>query len=792
MKAIKECTIFDLRVTQTNQDRGIPRYMHNLVMQIAKDCPGSHFYFMLDCKLPLPLFYDDFKAFGRFFSVEEGIMLFKKKHIHNYFISCYPIDSANQNFFEFLFPSFLYGHSPYIFGMIWDLIPLIFPDRYIGLNNKRDYMSACAAMREADHLFAISDHSAKDASRLLNIDHEKITNVYGGVTQEILDIIHNDAPEENNQIFSIETEYKQQYFVYIAGHDYRKNLTRTIQAYSIFIRMCGRVIPPLMIICNMPKEAIKSLQQLIRLNGLKPHQDVFISGHLSDKDIVRLLKNAKGLIFPSLYEGLGLPILESYACGTPVIASNTSSMCEIVHPQCMFDPYDPENIAAKIVEFCLNSNLRRISLEFGENILKKLTWKNASALITPYFMLPPKQNQLKSIQPLSTASTLPIFSILPPDDSGIAEYTYATFKNAPWNIHFYHQFPSFKKQIEFNSKSQHQAFHHRLFGICNKLYDYQKVVFILGNSSHHVHGLNYLLNSNGTADHEKYFYLHDGQIMNLWYAYFKFNILELKFFLNKFYPDKKREINLCNSPEDIVAKTKISGVRPLCQLGKPKKILVNSQLSRECVIQDLNEFAHAECETLFLPIIHEDIPKSPVMMMSRSETWIAHFGCLAINKRPDILLEACKILNKRHSLKLIFAGYHLRESLSLLKSKLPDFVTLFDSPSHDQLMALMQQIDVAVQLRWPSDGAMSGVVNQLLNLHKPVIATDKGFFSELKDFLTLTPEGITPVKLAEVIEKTVIDKEKLSQNIAGAKQKYSLEVFFERFQNALQFLSPKS
>jgi glycosyltransferase involved in cell wall biosynthesis len=786
MGSIEQCTIFDLRVTQINQDRGIPRYMHNLLRQIVKDSPVKNFYFMLDRKLRLPTFYEDFKAYGHFFFVEEGSFLFRKKCILNYFISCYSIPVANQNNFEFLFPTFLYGHTPYLFGMVWDLIPLIFPNDYMGVNDRRDLIPAYAAMREADHLFAISEQSALDAVRLLNIPREKISHISGGVGQEILEAIHLTSHQQDRQTFSFGTFYRHNYFVYIAGNDYRKNLHRMIKAYGLLSKMVGKsVLYPLVIICNMPEEAMQELRDFIHSSGLKFLQDVFMTGHISDIDLVRLLQQARGLIFPSLYEGLGLPILESYACGTPVIASNRSSMCEIVHPQCLFDPYDPQTIAAKIHEFSRDSALRQVSLEFGKNILKKFNWKNASALIIPYLSLPSKQKQPLKIQRKSPNRTLAMFSILPPDESGVAEYNYATFTKTPWNIHFYHHFPSVKSQVEFNLKSKNQAYHPRLFPMFNQVYDYQKAIFILGNSFHHSHGLNDLLHKKVETACENYIYLHDARLLYLWYAYFKNNFTDVKQFLAKFYPEKEKEITACDSILDMMVNTNIHGVRPLIPLSNPKKILVNSQQARELVMQDLGDLNHTECETLFLPIIDQNISE-PFIASQRSETYIAHFGILATQKHPDILLEACKILNEEQPIKLIFAGYYLKNSLATLKLELPEFVTLFDSPSNEKLVDLMQQIDIAVQLRWPTDGGISGVVNQLLSLSKPVIATDKGFFGELKDFLFLTPEGITPSELAKVIKQTLANKDQLSQRVASAKQKFSLEVFFERFQNAIQ------
>lgn len=776
----QQCVVFDLRVTQTHQDRGIPRYLRNVLKALFVECSHKRFYFLLDKTLPLPFFYKEFEEKGSFFFSEEGSSLFSDKRIHSYFVCSFPGQVNQFNFFESLFPPFLYGHAPYIFGIVWDLIPLIFSEHYINVDNKGMYLPAYAAMQKADHLFVISDSVAHDVNKMLNIPMTQITTIYGGVCENISINFNKNSIEEERSDFTFGSLHKKEYFIYVSGFEWRKNLPRMIEAYRLFSEACGGTPAfPLVVVGTLNDEARELLVEQVLDNKMSPNKDIIFTGYVPDGDLVRLMKNARGLIFPSFYEGLGLPILESYTCRLPVIASGTSSMPELVHSDCLFNPYDIQDMANKVYEFAFSEPLRQKSLDHGKIVLSKMGWQKAASLIAPYLNGQARSNVQTFLK--SASQAVPIFSILPPHPSGIAEYTFDMFKNAPFEVHFFSQFPSFDS-AQGNDKPL-KSFHPHLFGLFKKHYDYRKAVFILGNSDHHSCTLSSLLEDSTLVDIEKYIYLHDVKIINLWYAYFKNDIEKLKPFLQKFYPEKKSELALCETREDILEKVPICGLRPLIHSTSIKKIFVNSSAARDLVVEELKSLSMPPCEILFLPIIEENY--SPPNKAASLETTIGSFGRVDGKKHPEILLEACRILNKRIPLKLLFAGYEVAQSVFAETVKLPEFVELVDSPSNKELIQLMGQVDVAVQLRWPTHGESSGVVNQLLDLNKPVIATDLGSFQDYEGLVKLTRVGITPQELAQVLEETIEHKNEISRDVALEKARFSLPSFFKRFQEAL-------
>jgi len=110
-----------------------------------------------------------------------------------------------------------------------------------------------------------------------------------------------------------------------------------------------------------------------------PSVDIIITGFLSDAVLATCYRNAFASVFPSLYEGLGLPVLESYHFGVPALASNVSSLAEITSASCQFDPSSELSIAQAMLLMHKNPQLRAESLAFGIEIMAVCNWKQAAS-----------------------------------------------------------------------------------------------------------------------------------------------------------------------------------------------------------------------------------------------------------------------------------------------------------------------------------------------------------------------------------------------------------------------------
>ena len=203
--------------------------------------------------------------------------------------------------------------------------------------------------RTADHIVTVSENSKRDIVNLLGVDPQKVTNTYQAVT--IPEALRN-KPEstlrcEVEGTFGL--TYKE-YFLFFGSIEPKKNIGRMIEAY-----LGSGVETPLVIVGAQAWKADQELRLLeaqeVR-SQLKPKRvakKIVRLEYASFPTLVNLIRAAKGVFFPSLYEGFGLPILESMLLGTPVLTSNTSSIPEIAGDAALqVNPYDVGEIAAGI------------------------------------------------------------------------------------------------------------------------------------------------------------------------------------------------------------------------------------------------------------------------------------------------------------------------------------------------------------------------------------------------------------------------------------------------------------
>lgn len=234
---------------------------------------------------------------------------------------------------------------------IHDLVPLRLP--FTTLDNKKLYNRLIkGVLKHADHIITVSEASKRDIVELFGYPEERITNTYQAVSipAEYALKSHDLVREEVEGAFGL--TYKK-YFLFFGAIEPKKNVSRLIEAY-----LSSQVNEPLVV---LGKSAWKAGEELRFLNeGSNRYLEqlenlTFARDRVRRFDyapfplLVSLIRGAKALVFPSLYEGFGLPVLEAMSLGTPVITSNTASLPEIVGDAAiMVDPYDTRAIANAI------------------------------------------------------------------------------------------------------------------------------------------------------------------------------------------------------------------------------------------------------------------------------------------------------------------------------------------------------------------------------------------------------------------------------------------------------------
>jgi glycosyltransferase involved in cell wall biosynthesis len=233
---------------------------------------------------------------------------------------------------------------------LYDLIPLIMHERY---NADWGYMATAWIARlgllgSAHQILTISRQTAEDAMDRLNIPEDRITVIDSGVSDRFSSLV--PTREEAASILRAELpKVRPGFLLYVGGVDYRKNLEGTIRAYAE-LPPAVRDAHQLVIACNLAHHLRFSLRIFARRLGIES-RNLLLTGFVSDRNLAALYRSCELFVFPSLYEGAGLPILEAMTCDAPVAASATSAMPDLLGDgEATFDPHDPADIARCIRE----------------------------------------------------------------------------------------------------------------------------------------------------------------------------------------------------------------------------------------------------------------------------------------------------------------------------------------------------------------------------------------------------------------------------------------------------------
>jgi glycosyltransferase involved in cell wall biosynthesis len=227
--------------------------------------------------------------------------------------------------------------------------------------------------KKAARIATVSEYSRRDLLDIYKLPSEKVTVTYNGVETHFKPgpAVPNEAEEIRNR-FGIAREF----LLAVGSLQPRKNLVRLIRAYEKLRGERADFRPQLVIVGR------KLWLTHEIFDEVKKHRwadDVILTGYVSDEDLPALYRAARAFVYPSLFEGFGLPPLEAMACGTPVVTSNVSSLPEVTGDAALLiDPNDERSLAGALIEIVNNDRLRAELREKGIAQAKKFTWRDAA------------------------------------------------------------------------------------------------------------------------------------------------------------------------------------------------------------------------------------------------------------------------------------------------------------------------------------------------------------------------------------------------------------------------------
>ena len=162
---------------------------------------------------------------------------------------------------------------------------------------------------------------------------------------------------------------------FLGNTDPKKNTSRVLKAYSLYLKQSERKRP--LLIADVKEDYIDNILQSEQLKAIKPY--LRFPGYIPNTDLVNIYNSSFAFLYPSLRESFGIPMLEAMACGTPVIASNTSAMPEIAgEGACLANPFSPEDIAQHIIRLEKDKGFYQQQVEYGLKRFQSFSWKKTA------------------------------------------------------------------------------------------------------------------------------------------------------------------------------------------------------------------------------------------------------------------------------------------------------------------------------------------------------------------------------------------------------------------------------
>lgn len=230
-------------------------------------------------------------------------------------------------------------------------------------------------LSKCKRIITVSNFECNRIRTTLGLPIEQITAVYNGYSSCF-------SPDKNDPSITKKYIQSEDYLFFLGNTDPKKNTSRVLKAYSLYLQQSTRKRP--LLIADLKEEIIDGILEKEEIEAIKPY--LSFPGYIPNQHLPALYNGAFAFLYPSLRESFGIPMLEAMACGTPIIAGNTSAMPEIAgEGALLINPINAEEIAEKLLLLEQNEALYQKQVSYGLERVKLFSWRStAKALLSIY------------------------------------------------------------------------------------------------------------------------------------------------------------------------------------------------------------------------------------------------------------------------------------------------------------------------------------------------------------------------------------------------------------------------
>jgi glycosyltransferase involved in cell wall biosynthesis len=373
----------DIRTLQTGSGwRGVGVYTRHLVEALMRIDEDNDYFLFAGSRMNVPHLPEHFRRNIIPLKRPSRNIIFWDQLCWHHLLKKWKIDIFHSPFYAS--PLYVPKRAAVV-QTVHDLIPLIFK-KSTSFKNRLIFKINFSLLKYADRIIAVSQNTKNDILKILRVPEEKVV------------VIHNGANHLQKADQDVEKPSKNEvceecpFILYVGGMDPLKNIPTLIRAFD---KICEKHQDLKLVMVGADGEKMKYLKPTIqetRSSSLTPGQSlstlleklirsgkVVLKGYLEMPDLISYYRNAELFLFPSLYEGFGLPPLEAMSCGLPVVASDRSSLPEVLGEAALYaNPEDAEDLARSVDQLLENDSLKAKHRDAGLQRAAQFAWEETA------------------------------------------------------------------------------------------------------------------------------------------------------------------------------------------------------------------------------------------------------------------------------------------------------------------------------------------------------------------------------------------------------------------------------